>query len=164
MKSFIILSLSIFSTFALAEQRCGDTVGASLTILSSIQRSAENVAKPETTIGLEAAKSPERLIKYLCSELGSQVSSSFSINTSLRLYTAYIEKNKQIPIKINEMIDGLTTARNTYCFGAAGGSKAIKGIQEASAVTSKKAEELRQLLDPPTSSTGQSKSRGNSTR
>lgn len=148
MKVFIIMMLNIFTILAMAEQKCGDTIGSSLSMLSSIQSNGQYIADPEQTIGKEAAKSPERLIKHLCGMLGSQIGYSFSINSSLRLHTVDIEKNQAIPKKINEIIDVLNDARNTYCSGPVSGTKAIKAIQEASGLASKKAEELAQLLRP----------------
>ena len=152
----LILLFSGHQSFA--EQNTGDTIGSAMTLISSINRSADYTIHPEQTIGESAAKNQQRLIKHMCSELGTQIGYAFAINTVLRLYTPeYMsgsDKKPAVPLKINEIIDGLTNARNKNCSGPIDGSNAIKAIKEASAAGAKSADELGLLLVPKKGTTG----------
>lgn len=155
MKSFSILFglvLSLFSAGqALAQQQCTtDSVGSAIGLIASINSTAEGMANPSKAIGDQASKMPPRLVKYFCTELGSQAAYALSIQNVLRLHsTSTCSKNyNEAPVvgQMNEIADIFTKARAKYCYGDVTDRDAMKGIQEIQNLARKQLAELSALI------------------
>lgn len=140
MKNFVALFLIVVSSGAYAENNTGDTIGTARTILSSLSSAIDRIKEPGKTIGIDEAKSETRVLKMVCSDLGTTVGQAFAVQSVVKFYTPSIRNSaysKIISEKINQLIDVLTDINNDVCLGYSNDVRRVEAVtNKADAIAS----------------------------